>query len=265
MKIQPTLLKPSIPDNFLIKRLGRVKSTNEIATARAIKGAKAGTVIVAHSQSNGRGRRGSYWESEPGNIYASIILRPNCNPLLASQASFVASLAVWDTVKEQLPKQIPVFCKWPNDILIMNKKVSGILLETHTTNFKLADPIVDWLVVGVGINLITYPKLSDQNRYEATSLLEVTGNILDRDNTISNFLKMFYNHLYDWHHFGFPHIRNLWLKRTYNPGHPITFESGTSRKSGIFLGIDQQGGLKLRDAEGKSQLINAGDVTFINR
>ena len=133
-------------------------STNEIATARAIKGAKAGTVIVAHSQSNGRGRRGSYWESKPGNIYASIILRPNCNPLLASQASFVASLAVWDTVKEQLPKQIPVFCKWPNDILIMNKKVSGILLETHTTNFKLADPIVDWLVVGVGINLITYPK-----------------------------------------------------------------------------------------------------------
>ena len=114
-------------------------------------------------QTAGRGRRGRRWSSPPGNLYASLILRPDAAPDRAAQLGFVAALAVADALRELAPELGEPACKWPNDILVGGHKIAGILLESEMGEGQN----LAFLIVGVGINLVSAPPDAE---YPATSI-----------------------------------------------------------------------------------------------
>ena len=144
--------------------LRKVGSTNDNAKQLAEAGAPEGTLIWAREQTHGRGRQGRHWSSPPGNLYASLILRPSIAVDQAPQFSFVAAVAMADTLASLLPAPATQVChKWPNDVLVAGRKIAGILLESSVGD----GGVLEWLVVGVGVNVHSHPLNGD---YEPTSL-----------------------------------------------------------------------------------------------
>ena len=125
--------------DWRIRQLAETSSTNDEAKRAAEAGEDEGLVVWALKQTAGRGRHGRLWESPEGNIYCSVLLRPDCDARHAGHYSFVAALALADTVHEFLPNAA-VTLKWPNDVLVDGKKISGILLESPA-----AARLIGWL------------------------------------------------------------------------------------------------------------------------
>lgn len=245
-----------LPPGFRIKAFDSVGSTNDEAKALARSGAGEGTLVWARRQEGGRGRRGRAWTSPEGNLYSSIILRPNRLPADAAQISFVAALAIAETAEAVLPDPSGVRCKWPNDVLIHGRKLSGILLESEPTPSGL----VSWVVLGVGVNLRHFPEESD---YAATSLIAEGAPVL----APSALLEIYAEHLAVWYgrwlEFGFAPIRAAWLGRARGLGAPILVRLADRTISGVFVDLDSDGVLLLDPEDGgPRQRITAGDVFF---
>ncbi len=245
-----------LPPGFRIKAFDSVGSTNDEAKALARSGAGEGTIVWARRQDTGRGRRGRAWTSPEGNLYSSIVLRPRRVPADAALVSFVAALAIAETAETVLPDPSGVRCKWPNDVLIHGRKLSGILLESE----QGTDGAVDWLVLGVGINLRHFPETAD---YAATSLLAEGAPAM----TPSALLEIYADRLAQWYRrwldHGFAPVRAAWLERARGLGGPILVRLADRTISGVFVDLDSDGVLLLDpDDGGPRQRITAGDVFF---
>jgi BirA family transcriptional regulator, biotin operon repressor / biotin---[acetyl-CoA-carboxylase] ligase len=149
-------------------------STNDDAKQAAREGAPSGAAFIADAQTGGRGRLGRTWHSPPGeNLYASFVLRPSLPPNAAPVVTLAAGLAVADAVAPLVPGRT-VALKWPNDVLVDDRKVAGILTEAN-----LSDARASWIVIGVGINVrtTTFPA---EVALRATSLALAGADDLDR-------------------------------------------------------------------------------------
>lgn len=232
--------------SWRIRKLEVSPSTNDTAKAAAESGEAEGLVIWALQQTQGRGRRGRVWESPQGNLYTSLLLRPSGETQNIGLYAFVTALAVADAVRDFLP-QAEITLKWPNDVLVDGKKISGVLLEASS----------DWLVVGVGVNVMNSPSKS---LYPCTSLHEQGAGqpVLDKvlDALLSHFA-----HWYDvMQTRGFGSIREPWLARAKTGSVTVVLPQETI--AGTFQGIDLQGCLRLRLADGTERAIATGDVFF---
>src|SRR5580693_2293306 len=137
----------SMTDHFTVWHHHRIGSTNDEARRLANEGAPHCTVVHADEQTAGRGRLAHTWFSPPGNLYLSILLRTGQPASRAAELSFVAALAVAETVEALLPRQIRAMLKWPNDVLVNGAKIAGILLEQ----------VDDATVLGIGLNVLEAP------------------------------------------------------------------------------------------------------------
>lgn len=162
-----------------------IDSTNTKAKDLAKKGSPNGTVVICEEQSNGRGRLGRSWFSPKGKgLYFSIILRPNLSPLDISKLTLVGGAAVWKALSSL---NIGSAIKWPNDIFINNRKVSGILTEISGELNQ-----INYAVMGIGINVNTLKsEIPEDLREIATSLLIETNEIIDRKVLLSEILNIF--------------------------------------------------------------------------
>lgn len=232
-----------------IQKLELTTSTNDDVrrAAEAGEGEGEGLVVVASRQSAGRGRLGRVWESPVGNLYCSTLLRPRNMPQSGAFYSFVAALAIRDVVRHFLP-QSDVTLKWPNDVLVGGKKISGILLEA----------IGDSLIVGVGLNIGHYPETS---LYPVTSL-RAEGLVTA---TATAVLDRFLAALGVWHDVmqkqGFDPIRQAWLSHAQTG--PMKVRLPHETLQGNFAGLDETGRLRLLLADGTERSISTGDV-FLN-
>ena len=143
-----------------------VSSTMDVARNAAIGGASEGTTVIAEEQTAGRGRLGRSWINPPGVIAISIILRPALSQLL--RLTMVASLATSRCIEQVTGLNTAI--KWPNDVLINGKKVSGILTET-----TIREESVDWAIIGIGINVNFNPRAFPEIADTATSLSHEIG------------------------------------------------------------------------------------------
>ena len=231
--------------------LDSVDSTNGEAKRLAEAGAAANTVVWALEQSAGRGRRGRIWDSPPGNLYCSMLLRPDYPAREAMLLTFAASCSVADAVAAVLPGSAHVTCKWPNDVLVEGRKVAGILVETATEGERL-----EWMVLGVGVNIACHP---EDTPFPATSLRdEGAGEIAPAD-LLESFCGRFQSSLVTWRNLGFAPIRAAWLKRAHGLGEAIQVRLEDSTLDGVFQSLDEDGSLVLRH-DGKERRITAGDV-----
>ncbi|MGZ7048147.1 MAG: biotin--[acetyl-CoA-carboxylase] ligase, partial [Methanobacterium sp.] len=146
--ILPHKLKDALNTSYIGKEIHyfrEVDSTNEVAKTLAEEGAPEGTVVIAERQRKGKGRGGKPWISPIGGAWMSIILRPDTLPMNAPQLTFTAGVAAAKTIKGEYGLDVGI--KWPNDILIENKKVCGILTEISTEKDS-----IDYIIAGIGID-----------------------------------------------------------------------------------------------------------------
>ncbi len=248
--------EPHLPPAYWLITLDAVDSTNAEARRLAVLGdekAPDGTLIWAKEQTAGRGRRGRKWQSPKGNLYCSLILRPEAPAEQAAQLSFVGALAACDALSAISPPGHIVQIKWPNDILLNDEKVGGLLLEAETSGGKTPD----WVIMGLGINVAQHPSRVE---FPATSL-KASGWTVTEVDCLEAFSRHFMAWANTWLEQGFGAIRKHWLWRCKGIGDKIEVRLAKKTLRGVFKDIDQDGALLLKS--GKRELrITAGDVFF---
>lgn len=241
----------ALPSFYRLVSHERIASTSDEAKSLAAAGAPAGTLVWARAQSAGRGRHGRNWISPAGNLYASLILRPSAPAATAAQLGFVAALAVGDGCLALAP-EAAISLKWPNDVLLAGRKLAGLLLESQSRG----DDTLDWLVLGVGVNLATYPV---EVEYPATALA-VTGADADAETMLGALATSFLAWYERWREGpGFATIRTEWLARAQGLNQPIRVRLTGETREGVFAGLDIDGALLLDTGTGR-QRIAAGEV-----
>ena len=243
-----------LPPGFTLLRLAALDRPPAEARRLREAGAAAYTFVWAERQSGGRGRRGRSWISPVGNGYCSLLLRPDVAPGVAAQVSFVAALAVAETIASLLPVGRKVACKWPNDVLVDGLKISGILLESRMG--RQPGGRVDWLVVGVGINIASFPPGTD---YPATALHDA-GGAAPVEQVLEAYAVRMAHWLKIWRDDGFAPVRQAWLRWADGLGGKVVVRLADRTIEGIFSALDDSGALILSLADGRERTVTAGDV-----
>lgn len=231
-------------EGFHIHHYKEVLSTNEEALDLIDKGISSETVIIADKQTKGRGRTGKSWISPEGNFYASLIINQATDVSKLTELTFIAALAVGNTLLSFM-NNINIQYKWSNDILIDNKKISGILLERKSNS--------NWLVIGIGININHAPLP------EATCIsnyIEPMSNIDLLKELIINFNKL----RKEWLLSGFDAIREMWLQRAFKLNKQISIQLADKLYEGAFTDIDKSGRLVLQQKDGSLIYFDAGEL-----
>ncbi|RZD16357.1 MAG: biotin--[acetyl-CoA-carboxylase] ligase [Candidatus Acididesulfobacter guangdongensis] len=264
-------IKKHLKTNFIGKNIfyeEKVGSTNLMARELAVKGAKNGTVVIADTQDKGKGRNGKIWTSPKAcNIYLSIILKPKFTPEAANGMTILAATAAAESIKEisSITPQI----KWPNDILVNSKKVSGILTEMSTQN-----NIIEYIIIGIGINV----NLKEEDIYEdiknvATSLyIERTKELkqlnednlfINRNNLIISFLNKFEKYYETFLSTGLSSILQIYQKYFGMIGKDVEINSENHKIKGQVVGIDSKGALLLKTGENELEKVVSGELTVL--
>jgi BirA family transcriptional regulator, biotin operon repressor / biotin---[acetyl-CoA-carboxylase] ligase len=206
-----------------------------------------GTWLVAARQSAGRGRQGRSWLDGPGNFMGSTAVRLLPQDPPPASLSFVAALAVYEVLLARVAKPLSLQLKWPNDVLLDGAKLAGILLERAG----------DAAVIGIGVNLAWSPELAGR----ATGHLRSIGPAPDRDAFARDLVVSFDRELDRWRQFGLDPILTRWLAAAHPVGAGLAVHGADgSRISGTFDGLEPDGALRLRLADGLVRVIHAGDV-----
>jgi BirA family transcriptional regulator, biotin operon repressor / biotin---[acetyl-CoA-carboxylase] ligase len=231
-------------------------STNADLAARLRSGERLAEAhwLRADRQSGGRGRRGRDWDSPPGNLYCSTIVRLGPADRPAHALSFVTALAVDDLLNHQLrtvSHGVPRL-KWPNDVLVNGAKICGILLEQ----------IGDCVIVGIGINVTHAPQLPDR---ATTSIHALNGVNANTPQQILEYLApLFAARVAQWRTAGLGAILSAWEARAHPRGTPIVVAGEAEEPiTGSFAGLDPSGALRLRLDDGSERAIHAADVSLI--
>ncbi len=239
---------------FRVEEVPEIDSTNDACRQRALQGEQAGLVLRADVQTKGRGRRGRDWVSPKGNLYTSILLQPGRPAGEIATLGFVAVLALGDALQAILPPTIQVSHKWPNDLLLNARKVSGILLETQTV--QGAAPFV---ILGIGVNILSHPS---DTPYPVTDLLANGAALISPRELLDRLLAAFAPAYANWERGGFPAIELAWRRRAVGIGQPIEVRLQSGSLHGTFRDLDSDGALRLALPEGGERRISAGDVYF---
>jgi BirA family biotin operon repressor/biotin-[acetyl-CoA-carboxylase] ligase len=258
-------LRPVFPAHVNEVALDEVGSTNAEALALAEKGAPHLTLVWARRQTAGRGRDGRPWVSTDGNVFWSLLLRPQPDWPDVSELAYVAGLAVHAAVRPHLDLSKALTLKWPNDLLIGGAKVAGTLIEAE--GLRRCDRSVltaDAVVIGTGINVVSCPL---EGMMYPTSSLQAEGSAADRSHLLGDLTGAFVGVLEIWRTYGFERIRLLWLDRAFGCGTRIAVRTSRhpedeGRLSGIFASIDHRGHMQLRLDDGRLKAVSTGDIFF---
>ncbi len=232
-----------IISGFEILQFTEVESTNDTAAEYADTAGKR-LVITANRQTAGRGRRGRKWQSLEGNLFFSLLIEFPLKEL--GKLIMAATLGLVETVRFFAPEAM-VQIKWPNDVLINNAKVSGMLLEKSTG---------EYMIVGIGVNTAQSPN-SAEMLYPTTSLREAGITV-----TAADFLRQYLPAFAKNIKRDATELRLDWLQNAKGIGEKITVRQNDKVQKGIFEGIDENADLILRIGD-KKQKILAGDVFYI--
>lgn len=257
-EIKASLLNQSCIIGKKILFLDTIGSTNTYAMGLAEKGYLDGTVIIANSQTRGKGRLGRNWFSPPNkNLYMSIILRPSVPPTDAPILTLMSAVACISAIKNSLP--IPASIKWPNDLMISEKKFGGILTE-----IKADMDNISYAVVGIGINInIETKEIPDEIREYATSIKIETGQKQSRNKIAIEILKKMDKWYRIFLNKGKEPIISEWLKLSSTIGRAVKATIGENIFKGTAQDIDESGMLILRLSDGSIKKISAGDITHL--
>ena len=235
-------------------------STNDLALALCNTGAPHATLVVAESQSAGRGRlAGRTWHSPPGTgLYFSLILRPHLAPADFPKLTLAAGLALCKGLENHTPCRPGL--KWPNDLFLHGKKCGGILTETQA----VAGAGQTAVVIGIGLNVNTPTEaFAGELHTKATSLSAATGDLYDRGLLITAILAELELAVARLEQGDFPAILAEWRQRDIHAGQQVSWVNTQGRIiTGLALGPNEEGFLHIRDAENQIHCVISGDVSL---
>lgn len=245
------MITVNLPAPFTHVGLDSVGSTNDEARRRVESGSAADLLVVtAGRQTAGRGRRGRLWESPEGNLHASFAIRIERPLAQAAQIGFVAALALAEALDGLVPGH-DVRCKWPNDVLVDGRKVAGMLLESAGDG---------WLVLGIGVDVERRPS-PEESLYATVALAEL-GYGGDTGPVLESLCRRFGPWLDRWRQEGFAPIRAGWLGRARGLGEAAVVRLEAETLTGVFAGLDEEGGMLLDQGDNGIRRVLAGDVFF---
>jgi BirA family biotin operon repressor/biotin-[acetyl-CoA-carboxylase] ligase len=256
----PSEIKPILKTKWIGKTIHyfhTLDSTNSKAYQLALNGAEEGELVIAELQEKGRGRIERQWFSPPLlNLYLSVILRPNIPPHQASLITLVAAVATADAI-QNFSGLFPLI-KWPNDILLRDRKVAGLLNEIHSETDR-----IHFVILGIGVNLNMGKKmLPKEIRAIATSLMIEMGRTISR----KAFLQSLLLELERWYTIflkqGSNVILKAWRDRAQIKGRRVKVTSFGETLVGMAVDIDSDGALILETEDGRRKRIVAGDIEY---
>jgi len=231
-------------------------STNLVAKELAQEGAQEGTLVITDFQSQGRGRLQRRWWSSPGeNLLFSIIFRPPFELTQTFRLTVLSSLAVTEAIRQETG--LEALIKWPNDVYIKGKKVSGILSEQGVKGKQL-----QYVVVGIGINVNSDPSTHPEIRGMATSIKVELGQSFSRLRLLKVILELIEGYYYALKKDDFSSIRQTWDSLSLIKGKRVKVVSRGDLQEGVAESIDQEGFLVLRDYSGRKRRIISADVSL---
>ena len=246
----------------LMKRVAQTESTNLLALEMGKQGAAAGTVVVAETQTRGRGRLQREWFSPPGTgLYFSMLLRPQLDPIDLPKITLVAGVAICQALEQVC--QLSPGIKWPNDLLVEGKKIGGILCETGpVTGTNDSRGIL--VILGVGLNITTPESVfPEQVRGKATSLLAATGREFDKDTILNAVLDRIDAAMARLEAGGFSTVLEQWRTRDVLLGKTLSWLNPAGLVvTGRALGIDGSGQYHVRDTRGRVHRVISGDINL---
>jgi len=226
-------------------------STMDVAFKLGIEGSQEGTLVLAETQTKGKGRLGRHWFSPKyKGIYLSLILRPKILPNSAAILTLLSAVSICETVKAKTGLDAKI--KWPNDILIQNKKVAGILTELNAQT----DEIV-FVVIGIGINVNNDRKSLVDN---ATSLKEHLKEGLNRIELLQEMLRRIEENYFLFKEQGGKSIADKWRAFNMTLGRMVSVVCRNEHIEGEAVEIDEDGGLLIRNSSGIIEKVMAGDI-----
>ncbi len=227
-----------------------LQSTSDTCIARAKAGEPEGLAIVAHRQTSGRGSRGRQWQSLPGNLNLSILLRPSLPASQSSVFPLLTAIAAADALTSFLPAHTTPMLKWPNDVLLEGAKLAGILIDAAPLGSS-----IDWLVIGIGVNLIHAPEIPGR----ATTTLAAHGGTATPQAAATSIL----HHLNLWlttlSLSGTAPILDAWLKRAHSIGTELQVRGANTTTTGQFAGLSPTGELLLT-IENRIERFQTGEI-----
>jgi BirA family biotin operon repressor/biotin-[acetyl-CoA-carboxylase] ligase len=231
-----------------IRTVAETGSTNADMLALAAAGAPEGSWLRAERQTAGRGRQGKAWSSPIGNVYASTLVRVRADDPPAASLALVCAVALAETIGTLGCPTVTI--KWPNDLLLDNAKLAGILLERHG----------DAIVAGFGVNLSSHPSIEGRQTASLAGRLWVHSAAELFEHLVADFATW----LETWRLDGLPPVIARWERQAHAPGTPLVanLSDGTS-VAGKYDGLASDGALRLRLADGTTRVIHAADVFLV--
>lgn len=234
-----------------------VDSTNATAKDLAKKGAQEGTVVLARTQKQGRGRFDRRWESPEGGVYLSLVLQPQVPLKNISLLSFVAALAVVKTINTY---GVHATIKWPNDVRVNRRKIAGILLESEGEGSTITS-----VIVGIGVNLgIDLKRLPVELQTNSTSLQDELLRVVDYDKFLKKFFSMFHYLYVIYQEHRFSDIIAEWKTFADTLGKQVRIQTMTETLQGTAVDVDESGFLLLRTSEGEIMKVLSGDCLYFD-
>ncbi|MFH0845196.1 MAG: biotin--[acetyl-CoA-carboxylase] ligase [Pseudomonadota bacterium] len=232
-------------------------STNTLAKKLAEEGAPEGTLVLTEYQTAGKGRKGRRWLSQRYlNLLFSILLMPSLPPNQMFVLTMILALAAMDGIKESSGLQ--TWIKWPNDLYVGHKKLGGILTEISIKGKK-----VDYVVLGLGLNVNWNPGKEQDLLYPSTSILAETGIVSPREHLLIGIVKLFEEYYLDILRGEIEDYHRRWNQYSMIIGRSVEIISDQETVRGIVLLIDREGALIIRDEEGKEQKVFSGDLSVV--
>jgi BirA family biotin operon repressor/biotin-[acetyl-CoA-carboxylase] ligase len=233
-------------------------STNTLAMDLAQKGASHGTVVLAETQTGGKGRLGRVWASPLGNVYLSAVLRPNVPANKAPLITLMGAVAVASAIRSY--PGLDAGIKWPNDVLLSGKKVAGLLTEMSAEQDR-----VRYVVLGIGVNVnMGLRELPADVRPLATTLSIASGRTVDR----TELLRQLLGQLDRWYAVFVKDEAGVlvaWKSLNITLGQRVAVSSGGATMEGLAEDVDHEGRLLVKLADGTVHRVAAGDVTILKR
>lgn len=231
-------------------------STNTLARELAANGAPEGTIVLTEEQTSGRGRMGRRWLS-PGyvNLLVSILLRPHLRQDQIFILTMILALAAIESIKEI--SGLRAMIKWPNDLYVDRKKLAGILTE-----FSQRENKIEYVILGIGINVNWNPDEQKELINPATSILKETGIMISRNVLLSRILKTLEKHYQQVLSGRIDDYYRRWNELSVVLGKEVEIESGKERFRGKAIRITKKGALVIKDNLGNEQDIFSGDVSL---
>lgn len=259
-KLTPSMIKAGLNTTVIgrdIEYFEETESTNIIARQIA-SSVEEGTVVIAESQTGGRGRMGRKWLSPEGGIWLSIIIKPRIQPLYAHRITLLAGVSAAKAIRSY---GLEAKIKWPNDVLVKGKKVCGILTEIGAEIDS-----IEYVVVGIGIDANVDTELfPEEIRESSTSLKKEIGREINRIEFVQRLLEEFEALYLKFHRGGFSSILEEWRNMSATIGEWVKITTQTRIIYGEAIGVDNEGALILETEEGQLEKIVAGNCEHLRR